>query len=108
MGLLYRGSETIMNELSEIEHNLALLVALEQSKMETMNELARCFNQLRVINTDFRNSAEVWSTSAKESQKAIQIMIEGLTAFDSEGKIRAFLEVNQIYPLWGKKNDKPK
>lgn len=90
-------------ELSDIENNLALIVALEKSKVEVMNDLARCFKQLTVINTDFQESSDIWATSAIESSKAVATLMEGIEAFDSDGKIRAWLEQHNLNPMWMEK-----
>lgn len=87
-------------ELTEIENNLALIIALETSKVSVMNELARCFKQLTVINTSFQESSDVWRDSAIESGKAIQTMMGGIEAFDADGKIRSFLEQHVLNPIW--------
>lgn len=89
-----------MTQLTDIENNLALVIALEHSKMTVMNDLARCFEQLTVINTDFQQIAQVWKKSAIESQRAVQTMIDGIGAFDSEGKIKAWLDSHKLNPLW--------
>lgn len=92
------------NQLSDIHNDLALMVALESSKLEVMQHLTKCFEQLIVINTNFRQVAEVWKNSAKESRESIKIMMEGIDAFDSEGVIRAFMDNYKLNALWMEKS----
>ena len=92
-----------MNELSDMENNLALMVAIEETKIAVMDELAMNFQQATVINSNFKTLAEVWRQAAIDSRESSKGLMEGVKAFDYEGKIKAFLETHELNPLWMEK-----
>ena len=96
-----------MNEdkLSNIENNLALLVGLTQVQVKVQESLADQYEKLIEVSENFRAAAGVWKQSAIDTENAVELQMAGLDIFDHEGKVRSFLEHNELFTMWEKKDE---
>ncbi len=91
-------------ELSNIENNLALLVALNKAMLTVTEDLADQYTKLVEVSMDFKPVAQTWEQSGQDIKSTITIMETALEALDATGKVREFLESHMIHPVWMEKS----
>jgi hypothetical protein len=91
------------NKLSPIENNLAVIVALTQAQVDTMEVLADKCEKLMEVSEDFEVAYDVWKQAAIDTENAVELQMAGLAIYDTTGKVKAFLESHRLEVKWVKK-----
>ena len=90
-------------KLSNIENNLAVIIALTEAQADTMESLTEQYEKLMEVSSNFEAARDVWEESAVNTRNAIQLQMAGLDVFDKQGKVKEFLESHKLEVKWVKK-----
>lgn len=91
------------HNLSPIQHNLALVVGLEDRKIAAMRELADQFETLAQLETTYMTVAQVFKETAGKLEAINETSKKSMEQFGMYREVAEFLAKHTLEPTWKEK-----
>jgi len=90
-------------QLTDMQNNLALVLALEDTKILIMKQLAKQFKQAANLFPNLNETADAFIQSAEQLQTINDGTKKLFESLGLAGNMKDFLDNHQLKPLWAKK-----